>query len=401
MEFGSKRRRLWLIAAPLLLLGVAAAVTLAHPAPASAVPYIPRADEEVLETLPGPVANAWLRTPAEAAATANLDVTTAVALARAELTLYQQSADPRYLGRAEAALGSFWDEPAPPEPVLVLRARIRQSNHEFIPALSDLDRALTLSPNDGQALLDRASIRTVLGRYDSARDDCRALEPLAAPLYVVVCRASVAGATGAAASGYAELSRAIESPRLEIEDKCWAESLLGELSSRLGQSAQGEAHFRSVLEACPSDSYARGALADVLLDLDRNAEVVALLADQIRQDAQLLRLTIAERRSHAPGFDAHFKDLSQRFEEARLRGSSVHRREEARFELELRDTPGVALSLALENFAVQREVADVRIALESALAAKQPARAHEVIAFAKSSGLEDPHVRQLIASLSR
>ncbi|MET0790686.1 MAG: hypothetical protein ABW061_04135 [Polyangiaceae bacterium] len=401
MEFSSKQRRLWLFAAPLLLLGVAAAVTLAHPAPASAVPYIPRGDEEVLETLPGPVANAWLRTPAETAASTTLDVAAAVSRARAELTLYQQSADPRYLGRAEAALGTFWDEPAPPEPVLVLRARIRQSNHEFLGALGDLDHALMLSPDDGQALLDRASIRTVLGRYDAAREDCRALERLTARLYVVVCRASVAGSTGAAASGYAELSRALSSPRIETDDKCWAESLLGELASRLGQRARAEAHFRSVLTACPTDSYARGALADVLLDLDRNAEVVALLADQTRQDALLLRLAIAERRSHAPEFKAHFEDLSQRFEEARLRGSSVHRREEARFELELRDAGERALTLALENFQVQREVADVRIALESALTARQPARARDVIAFARSSGLEDPRILGLMASLSR
>jgi tetratricopeptide (TPR) repeat protein len=401
MVFGLRQWRAWLLGAPLLLLGVATAITLARPAPASSVPYLPKSDAEVLETLPGPVGNAWLRTPAEAAPAAPLDAPSAVARARAELVHYQESADPRYLGRAEAALGNFWDEPSPPEPVLVLRARIRQSNHEFLPALADLNHALTLSPNDGQALLDRASIQTVLGHYDAARSDCVTLEPLTAALYDVVCRASVDGMTGSAATAYADLSRALAGPNVDVEDKCWAESLLGELSTRLGQSAQAEAHFRSVLAGCPSDTYARGALADLLLDLGRNAEVISLLTDQIKQDALLLRLAIAERAAHAPGFDEHLKDLTQRFEEAHLRGSSVHRREEARFELALRDAPDRALALAIANFQVQRETADVRIALESALAAGHPESVKEVVAFVAASKLEDPHIASLVARLAK
>ncbi len=394
-------RRAWLLGVPLLLLALAAAFTLGRPALAIAAPYVPKADEEVLETLPGPVANRWLRSPAEAAPAGPVDAATAVARARGELTRYQESADPRYLGQAEAALGRFWEEAAPPEPVLVLRARIRQSNHEFLAALSDLDQALVMSPADGQALLDRASIQTVLGHYDAARRDCQGLEGLTATLYVAVCRAAIAGVTGSAQKAVSDLSHALLAPGVEIEDKCWAESLLGELSTRLGDGAAAEARFRSVLAACPSDSYAKGALADLLLDLQRNSEVVPLLAEQVRQDALLLRLAIAERRLESAGFAAHLEDLRQRFEEAHLRGSSVHRREEARFELALRDAPERALTLALDNFQVQRETADVRIALEAALAAGHPERAQEVVSFARATRLEDPHVSRLLARFAQ
>jgi tetratricopeptide (TPR) repeat protein len=400
MAFAIGRRRAWLLGVPLLLLALAAAVTALRPTPASAAPYLPKADEEILETLPGLAANTWLRSATETAPSAAADAATAVARARVELGHYQESADPRYLGRAEAALGSFWDAPTPPEPVLVLRARIRQSNHEFLAALSDLDHALVLSPNDGQALLDRASIQTVLGRYDAGRRDCDALAGLVAPLYLAVCRTAIAGVTGSAKAAASDLSRALLARGVEIEDKCWAESLLGELSIRVGDSAAADAHFRGVLAACPSDSYAQGALADLWLDLQRNAEVVSLLSAQVRQDALLLRLTIAERQLSSPAFKGHFEDLQQRFEEARLRGSSVHRREEARFELVLHDAPERALTLALENFQVQRESADVRIALEAALAAGHPQRAREVVSFARESRLEDPHVRALLARFS-
>lgn len=402
MPFGLAQRRIWFLGAPLLLVLAAAAITtVVRPAPASTGPYVPNSDSEVLETLPGQSTGAWLRTSAEAAPPAALDASSAVARARAELVQYQESADPRYLGRAEAALGNFWDQPDPPEPVLVLRARIRQSNHEFLTALSDLDRATSLSPNDSQALLDRASIETVIGRYDAARADCARLADLTAPLYVTVCRAGVAGVTGSAEAASGELTRALAVPRLEIEDKCWAESLLGELAARLGQAAHADAHFRSVLASCPTDTYVRGALSDLLLDLGRDQEVIALLAGDIRQDALLLRLAIAERHAHAASFDQHLKDLSDRFEEAHLRGNFVHRREEARFELALRDAPKVALDLALANFDVQREPADVRIALESALAANQPARASGVVAFARASKLEDVHVQPLLEKLAR
>jgi tetratricopeptide (TPR) repeat protein len=399
MVFGFGKRRAWLLVVPLLLLGVVGAVTFARPAPASSAPYVPKLDEEVLETLPGPVANNWLRTSADVSSTAPLDAPSALARARVELTRYQESADPRYLGRAEAALNEFWEQAEPPEPILVLRARIRQSNHEFVVALADLNHALTLAPNDGQALLDRASIETVLGHYDDARRDCSTLQPLTAPLYATVCRAAIAGVTGSAAPAYAELSAALASPGMDIQDSCWAESLLGELSTRLGQSAQAEGHFRHVLAGCPNDSYARGALADVLLDLERYAEVVPLLADLTRQDAMLLRLAIAERHLRAPTFAAHLEDLEQRFEEARLRGSQVHRREEARFELSLRDASARALELSLANFQVQREPADVRIALESALAAGQPRSVHELVAFVAASKLEDPRIRSLLTRL--
>lgn len=390
----TRRRRTWLFGS-LMAMGLIGVAVFARPAPSSAAPYFPSSNDEVLETLPNVVSRAAVSPQREPSAAE------AVSRARAEITHYQESADPRFLGRAEAALGAFWDQPSPPEAVLVLRARIRQSNHEFLAALADLDQALGASPDDGQALLDRASIRTVLGRYDAARADCQALAPLTAPLYALVCRSAIDGVTGAAATAQAALTQALSVPGIEAGDRCWAESLLGELASRLGRSADAEAHFRQVLLTCPNDSYARGALADVLLDAKRAPEVVSLLADQTRQDAQLLRLTIAERQTHAASFDAHLTDLEQRFDEARLRGSEVHRREQARFELELHDAAEPALALALANFRVQREPADVRIALEAALAAKRSESVKEVAAFVAASHLEDPRIAALAKRLQQ
>src|SRR5262249_18901431 len=76
--------------------------------------------------------------------------------------------DPRYVGRAEAALAPWWELTAPPDAVQLLRATLRQTRHEFLPALADLDRLVARSPGDAQAQLSRAVVLTVLGRYAPA-----------------------------------------------------------------------------------------------------------------------------------------------------------------------------------------------------------------------------------------
>jgi len=66
---------------------------------------------------------------------------------------------------------------------------------------------------------------------------------------------------------------------------------------------------------------------------------------------------------------AQIAALKARFDAARLRGDSVHRREEARLALRLLKQPPRALQLARANWRVQKEPADARILLEAARAA--------------------------------
>src|SRR3546814_10189203 len=70
--------------------------------------------------------------------------------------------------------------------------------------------------------------------------------------------------------------------------------------------------------------------------------------------------------------------LGERFAATRTRGEATHRREEARYLLELRHEPAAALKLAIANWSVQREPLDARIFLECAVAAKDPAAAQPV-----------------------
>jgi trans-aconitate methyltransferase len=79
-----------------------------------------------------------------------------------------------------------------------------------------------------------------------------------------------------------------------------------------------------------------------------------------------------------------------------LRGSVIHRREEARFTLEILDHPAEALALAQANWQVQREPWDARLVLAAALAADRPSEAQPVVDWVRRTGLEDPQIEQLV-----
>ncbi|MEI2771137.1 MAG: hypothetical protein V9G98_10510 [Candidatus Competibacter sp.] len=142
--------------------------------------------------------------------------------------------------------------------------------------------------------------------------------------------------------------------------------------------------------------YLLGAYADFLLDQNHPAEARALLQDEQRADNLLLRLALAERRLDDPAWQRHADILEARFAAARERGDETHLATEARLKLDLRQQPVEALQLAQRNWAQrQREPQDARLLLEAALAAGQPAAAHEVLDWLARVKLEDRRLAEL------
>ena len=117
------------------------------------------------------------------------------------------------------------------------------------------------------------------------------------------------------------------------------------------------------------DAFTLCALADLLLDLDRPAEALALVEDEPGHDGKLLRGALAARRLDAPWWREQVRILGERFAAATQRGDALHLREEARYRLALADDAAGALRLATANWRAQREFWDARLVLESALAA--------------------------------
>ena len=108
------------------------------------------------------------------------DLALAVDVARRCIQVARRDGDPRYLGYAQAALASWWSTPNPPMPVLLMKATILQSSHEFDPALAALGRVLHAQPGNAQAWLTQATILQVQGRFDEAKASCERLRPLGA-----------------------------------------------------------------------------------------------------------------------------------------------------------------------------------------------------------------------------
>jgi hypothetical protein len=78
-----------------------------------------------------------------------------------------------------------------------------------------------------------------------------------------------------------------------------------------------------------------------------------------------------------------------------LRGDTTHRAEEARFQLRLLKNPALAVQLAAANYQVQKEPRDLRVLLESALAARDTAAAQPARDWLQSTGFEDARLRAL------
>ena len=64
--------------------------------------------------------------------------------------------------------------------------------------------------------------------------------------------------------------------------------------------------------------------------------------------------------------------LNQRFEEARWRGNLLHKRDLARFLLDVENDPEAAFTYAWQNWQTQREPADTALILRASAAADKP-----------------------------
>jgi tetratricopeptide (TPR) repeat protein len=373
-------------------------------AQAAAAPYMPAKGSEVLERLPrrgDPAQQALQRLRAQLAADPrNLALATSVA--RLHIATARRETDPRYFGYAQAALAPWWRMSAPPDEVRLLRATLLQSTHHFPEAMRDLDAIVATNPRNPQAWLTRATVQTVRGDYEAATASCAKLSSLTTELVANTCIASIGAMTGRAAASESLLALTLRrNADADAGMQVWVMTLLAEIAERRGQLAVAEARYQSALVLDPKDSYLVGAYADFLLDQKRPADVLALVKGQGRIDGLLLRQALALKQ--LPGQQTALRDadaeLKARFRAAMQRGDSVHQREQARYELHVRGDSKTALALAQQNWAVQKESADMRVLLEAALKAGDRAAAAPVLAWVARHKVEDAAVARLAAEL--
>lgn len=342
---------------------VVTALFVVRRAPAAAGAYVPSRGDEVLAEVMPRVVDAGSSPESAAAAAKQLIVASR-----------KSGGDPRLLGRAQAVLAPWWAEASVPPSVRLMRATLKQSQHDFDGALADLDVLVKEDPTDAQAWLTRATVLQVLARYDEAMQSCGALVPLVSEETAAVCRAPLLALTGRSEEAVQAVAQ-FNAP--------WALSVKGELLRWRGDEAGAQVALKQALSADPDDSYTRLLLAESLRVSGKGKEVAAVFAGRQLNDAELLSLVLTQ-----GGETEEKNELAERVKASRARGETLHRREEARYALLVEGDAATALELAVENWKVQREFADAQVLLEAAKAAGDEQAAAPAVEWVKRTGVK-------------
>lgn len=320
-----------------------------------------------------------------------------------QLLQARSEGDPRYLGYAQGLLAQ-WPVADMTDRLTVLRATLNQSLHRFAQARKDLEQVIARGTDRRQriqARLTLANLELVQGRYEAARTHCRELNNVYPGLIAQSCLAQVQARTGNAKTAYRLLSAHIlANPPRDNTSRAWVEGTLGELAAQLG-NPQAASHWQAVLAITPDDLHTRAQLADWWLqrsDLEGylNSELkdgleaaLAVTAGYEQVDALAVIRAIAMVRANHPEAEHLANRLRERFAEARWRGTLLHQRDVARFELDIEGNAGYALRLAVENWKDQREAPDTRLLLRAAIAAGDGDTLSSTLGWLRKAGQTD------------
>lgn len=406
-----KACRVSILSALVILIGVAGSAALAAAAPEPGAltldppyraPYLPNGNGQILQQVPAAsdpnVRNMQALRDQLNADPGNLRL--AAALARAYIEFGREVGDAHYAGYAEAVLAPWLAKAPPPLAALNLQATILQFRHQFADARDLFKTVAQRDPRNTQAWLSLATLDMVQGNYAAAADECSRAGRSGGLTIGLACSGNLRSYLGQAQQSVTLLARVeTGAPALSASFNAWIQGLLAESEERLGNWAQAESHYRKALAYAPDDNFLLVAYADFLLDRNRPKEVSSLLAPYAQSDTAFLRLSLAEAALGSPDVARYAWIIAARFEALTQRGSDFYGREQVRFALYLQHDPAAALSLAQQNWKVQRAPWDARVLLEAALAAEQPEAAATVLAFLQQTKLQDPIIEQLAQKL--
>lgn len=368
-----------------------------------AAAYTPQSDQAVITVLPDflQTNSAEIRQFKAVLAQDPHSVEASAGLARLYIELGRTESDPRYYGYAEALLQEWWNAASPPPDILLLRATLRQHQHDYAAALQDLKQLVREQPSSSQAWLTLAVVQWVQGDYKAAKQSCSALTTQASTWYGSLCFSQVLSLTGQAERAYQlQASLLPEAANQAPEIQQWVQTNLAEIAWRLGENAVAEQHFLKALELQHRDNYLLRVYSDFLLSEQRPEAVLSLLKDKSSDDALLLRLALASQQApQSEQTQIYREQLKARYAAARLRKSSLHQRDEAWYLLSFESDKQAALALAKSNWAEQKEAEDTTLLLRAALANQDWATAREVQAWLQQTKQQDARFESYLAQI--
>jgi tetratricopeptide (TPR) repeat protein len=327
----------------------------------TAVP--PGPDSQVVDVLP----QVTTLRPAQRTTTAPQtppDPALAAQLAREAIDTARRTGDARYWGRAQTALGNWWDHAQAPPELMVLQATVQQGQHAFAAAQTRLRQALKADPRNAQGWLTLATLLKLEGRYADALTACASVTTAGAALYGQVCSAEIRSLQGV---DQPDAWKPLLAQAPDPATSAWLLSLWGEHLERQGQPAEALARYQQSQALMP-DLYTALVQADLQLRERRAEETLAALKTAPDTDAVLLRRAHAMRLLNQPAWKTLLTTLQERQQELERRGETLdaHAREYALMALWLQDDPALAQTWAQRNLVLQKEPVDWWLALASA-----------------------------------
>lgn len=356
------------------------------PVLAHAEPFRPADDNEVIEQLPpSPVRSVDKTLDGDAP-----DPILAARLARAFVERNRRTGDSRLLGYAQGVLTPWWNLDDAPDPVLMMRAILRQAHHDFDGALLDLNRLLERSPDNGQAWLTKATVLRVQGHFTQARDACGKLDANRNEVVYSICSISMRGLGGRLASArkeFAALKTKIQ--RQPDNIAAWYYAERGDAEVRAGDTEAALSTYQYATRRFSEDLDLLAAYADLLLQEHKYGDVFAVIPSDTTVDALRLRRALAAKALQDPSFKEMDRRIRAGFKAARARGEALHIREEARYRLAMEDPIEKIIPLAVANWEVQREAWDARILIDCANRAGNSKLARPVEKWLRETGYQD------------
>lgn len=346
-----------------------------------AAPFIPKTDQQILETLPSdsPPARYLSSDDFLSSQNTNDPKQTSQLLERAYL-----QGDPRALGQAKAQLNQLTDQSIE---TLMLRARALQSDHKFSEAKEVLKQILTKDTVNPDALLTLSSLLVVQGQFEEAIDYCNKLDDPELRVYELACQAQIQSMTGQLEQAKQTLSGlAAIAPGLDTSTARWIYLMQADAALRSQDTSLADEVF-SVMDA--QTVPALMARADWLLSKGEYQEVTQLLKTHTDKDALLLRLIAAQIKLHDPKSEQNLALMQERTEVWQIRKENAHMREQATYAM-LANQVDAALQLARNNWQQQRETADIEIYTRAAIQAGSQKDIEVIRQFIKDTQFEYP-----------
>ena len=357
-------------------------------------PLLPVDDEQVLEVLPaGPLQKELdqLRRQLQQQP-ANQQL--AAKLVEHYLDIHRRSGDERYLGYAEQVLRPF---PRPVDELALTKAVLLQRQHRFDSAARILQHLIQQSPANGEAHLILAYIDMARGRADVARRHCASAVFAVGPAVVAACDARASSLSGDAEQAYQALLRLLDNIEMDELEAFEIHYSLAEISARLGHFENAHMHLDRALNVEPQNLALLTFKADLLLWRGDFHTCYRLLRTRQDQPALLLRYAVAVNTvGDIEAFNVLAAKLQRHFAYQLLRDPAFASRDYANYLLQVEKDPQAALKIARANWQNQREPADSYTVLASAVAARETSSVDDIVAWIKTTGLNDYRINSLL-----